>query len=136
MPYLQRLKPLFLAVILLQCFTAKSQDILPPVPEWHGKSEALIAQPDNKWITHTEKSGFETTPNYAETMNWLKQLTDATPLMSMISIGKSVEGRDIYMVIASTEQVKTPDALKSSENPHFLLKQAYIREKLMEKMRA
>ena len=121
MPYLQRLKPLFLAVILLQCTIVKSQDILPPVPEWHGKSEALIARPDNKWITHTEKSGFETTPTYAETMDWLRQLTAATPLLSMISLGKSVEGRDIFMIIASTEKVKTPEVLKNSGKPALLV---------------
>lgn len=34
-------------------FAAGPQDLLPPVLPWHGASEALIAKPDNPWITST-----------------------------------------------------------------------------------
>eukprot|EP01036_Dinobryon_divergens_P042475 gene42475-56452_t len=105
--------------------SASAQAILPPELEWVGKSELLIAKPNNAWITPTEKSGFETTPDYNETMNWLKKLATASPLISMVSIGKSAEGRDIFMMIASTEKVATAGALKKSVKP-ILLVQAGI----------
>lgn len=102
-----------------------AQSILPPVAAWNGKSEALIANAANPWITPTEKSGFVTTPNYNETINWLQKLAAASPIISMVSIGKSAEGRDIVMLIASTEKIITAAALKKSAKP-LLLVQAGI----------
>ncbi len=105
--------------------STQAQSILPPVMEWKGKSETLIAKPNNVWITPTEKSNFVTTPNYAETMSWFKKLSDASPLLTMISIGKSAEGRDIVMIIASSEKTIIASALKNSAKP-LLLVQAGI----------
>ena len=105
--------------------SSTAQSILPPVIEWHGKSEALIANTNNAWITAAEKSDFVTTPDYKETMSWFKKLTDASPLLTMISIGKSVEDRDIFMIIASTEKNITAAGLKKSTKP-LLLAQAGI----------
>jgi hypothetical protein len=93
--------------------------------DWHGKSEVLIANANNPWITAVEKSDFVTTPDYKETMAWFKKLADASPLLTMISIGKSVEGRDIFMLIASAEKNITAAALKKSAKP-LLLAQAGI----------
>ncbi len=110
---------------LLAVLTSSAQSIMPPVIEWHGKSESLIAQTNNQWRTHAEKSNFETTPDYGETMNWFKKLSTASPLLTMVSIGKSVEGRDIFMIIASSEKNISPAALKHSTKP-LLLAQAGI----------
>ncbi len=109
----------------LMILSSTAQSILPPIIVWHGKSESLIAKPNNPWITPAEKSGFETTPDYNETIKWFKKLATASPLLSMISIGKSVEGRDIFMIIASTEKMVTATALKNSHKP-LLLVQAGI----------
>jgi hypothetical protein len=102
-----------------------AQSFLPPVIEWNGKSESLIALPSNPWITPAEKSDFETTPTYDETMDWFKKLSTASSLVTMVSIGKSVEGRNIFMIIASTEKTTTAAALKKSKKP-LLLVQAGI----------
>ena len=107
-------------ILICITITSTAQSILPPVMDWHGKSEVLIANANNPWITATEKSGFVTTPDYKETMSWFKKLTDASPLLTMISIGKSVEGRDIFMIIASTEKKITAAALKKSAKPLLL----------------
>ncbi|MEO8771038.1 MAG: M14 family metallopeptidase, partial [Ferruginibacter sp.] len=106
-------------------FLTNAQSILPPVIEWNGKSVSLIAKTNNPWITPAEKSNFVTTPSYDETMSWFKKLADASPLLTMISIGKSVEGRDINMIIASTEKDITAATLKKSTKP-LLLVQAGI----------
>jgi hypothetical protein len=97
-----------------------AQSVLPPAMEWKGKSELLIAKLNDPWITLAEKSGFEITPTYDETMNWFKKLDAASPLISMVSIGKSVEGRDVFMIIATTEKSITATALRNSGKPIFL----------------
>ena len=112
-------------LILLTTITiSKAQSILPPVIEWNGASESLIAKPNNPWITATEKSNFISTPDYNETMNWFKKLSDASPLLTMVTIGKSIEGREIYMIIASVDKNITPSSLKKSGKPIFLAQAA------------
>lgn len=106
-----------LALLVLTMGSTLAQSILPPVKEWKGKSESLIAKANNPWITPTEKSDFITTPDYNETMRWFKKLADASPLVSMISIGKSPEGRDIFMIIASSEKATSSEALRNSAKP-------------------
>ncbi len=105
---------------ILVTLSSVAQSILPPIMEWHGKSETLIAKADHPWITPAEKSGFVTTPDYNQTMSWFQKLSAASPLLKMVSIGKSVEGRDIFMIIASTEKNITAAALKTSGKPLFL----------------
>ncbi|MGB2732282.1 MAG: M14 family zinc carboxypeptidase, partial [Saprospiraceae bacterium] len=109
------------ALLLLSASETKAQPILPPLTTWHGISESLIAKATDPWITPTEKSGFITTPDYNETVSWFKKLTTASRLLRMVTIGKSLEGRDIVMIVASIEQNITPAALKKSNKPLFLV---------------
>lgn len=90
---------------------------LPAQIEWKGKSETLIAKSNNPWITACEKSDFVTTSSYAETMAWCKKMADASPLISMISIGTSLENRAINLVIASNEKDVSAASLAGSEKP-------------------
>ncbi len=120
-----KLRSRLVVILVFTVALVSAQSILPPVREWHGKSESLIAKSSNPWITPTEKSDFATTPTYNETMSWLKKLADDSPVLSMISIGKSPEERDIFMIIASTEKTVTATALKQSTKP-LLLVQAGI----------
>ena len=113
------------ALIFILPIVSNAQSILPPAMEWKGKSEALIVNAANPWITPAERSNFATTPSYAETMSYCKKLCAASPLLSMVNIGKSVEGRDIYMIIASTEKMVTVTTLRNSSKP-LLLVQAGI----------
>ncbi|CAN5546591.1 M14 family metallopeptidase [soil metagenome] len=121
----QKLSIVLLVVCGFNILSTSAQSFLPPAIDWHGKSESLIAKPNNPWISPAEKSDFVTSPNYNETMRWYKKLAAASPLLTMISIGKSVEGRDIFMIIASTEKNKTATSLKQSGKP-LMLAQAGI----------
>lgn len=120
MPYIKIIRLVFCTLCSFSSIDANAQSYLPPSLEWHGKSESLIAKSNNPWITACERSGFVTTPDYNETMNWFKKLTAASPLLTMVSIGKSVEGRDIFMIIASTEKNSSSTTLKASGKPLFL----------------
>src|SRR6267143_1437208 len=86
-----------------QFLTAASQPILPPVVPWDGKSRALAVAKNDPWITPAEKTEFRTTPSYDETMAWLRKLAAAAPELKMISLGKSPEARDIWMIVASRD---------------------------------
>jgi murein tripeptide amidase MpaA len=99
---------------------AASEPILPPLVPWSGKSRALIISKTDPWITPAEKSDFRTTPSYDETVAWLRKLVGAAPQLKMSSLGKSPEGRDIWMVIASREKQFTPEALRKNGKPMVL----------------
>jgi len=103
----------------------RAEGMLPHQPEWHGASESLIAGADDPWITPAERTGLVSTPSYDETVAWLQELVAAAPELEMISIGKSLQGRDFWMVIASAEQAFTAEAMRGSDKP-LLLAQAGI----------
>src|SRR6187401_380802 len=122
---INKMKFHFSVLALFALSISSAQSILPPAMEWKGKSEALIVSSNDPWITPAEKAGFVTTPDYKETIAWFKKLADASPLLTMISIGKSVEGRDIFMIIASADRNVSSGSLKRSGKP-LLLVQAGI----------
>jgi murein tripeptide amidase MpaA len=110
----------------IQIFSqAAHQSILPPELKWNGKSESLIAAKNGSWITPAEQSDFTRTPRYDETVKWLQKLVASAPELKMVSLGKSPEGREIWMVIASTARAFTPGTLRATGKP-ILLAQAGI----------
>ncbi|UCD36761.1 MAG: M14 family metallopeptidase [Fidelibacterota bacterium] len=98
---------------------------LPPELPWDGKSQSLMVGKEDPWVTPAELTGLTNTPSYDETVAWLQKLTAAAPELTMISLGKSHEGRDIWMVVASADMTFTPAALKATGKP-ILLAQAGI----------
>ena len=93
---------------------------LPAVLPWSGASRDLVVDPDHPWITPAERSGLRETPRYEPTVAWLRDLVDAAPELDMRSIGRSPEGRDIWMVIASRDQAFDAKALRQSGKPTLL----------------
>ncbi len=112
--------PLAFFILAATGFAAGPQDFLPPVQAWHGASEALIAKPDNPWITPSEKTGLTDSPNYDDTIAWLKKLCAATPQVKLVEFGRTAQGRVLYVVIASKEGVATPAALAANGRPTLL----------------
>ena len=53
-------------------------------------------------------------------MGWLRKLVAGTPELKLISLGKSPEGRDIWMIVASREKQFTPEALRKNGKPTIL----------------
>jgi murein tripeptide amidase MpaA len=100
---------------------ARGRALLPPELPWSGKSEALVAPAGHPWITPAEAAAFERTPRYEETVAWLRRLVAAAPELHLLSLGKSAEGRDLWMVVASRERARTPQALRASGKPTLLV---------------
>jgi len=106
--------------LLASTLAAQIEAPLPPAIPWNGQSRKLVVNADDPWITPAEQSGFRTSPTYDETVAYLRKLTAASPQMRMVSLGKSPEGRDIWMVVASKEQLFMPDALHRTGKPTLL----------------
>ena len=56
------------------------ESLLPPLQEWSGASEALIASADDDWITPAERTGLTATPDYDETLS-LIHISEPTRLV-------------------------------------------------------
>lgn len=110
------LAPLLLAPV----FSATPADFLPPALPWHGASEALIAKPDNPWITPAERTDLNDSPSYDDTIIYLKKLCAASPLLKLQVFGRTPQGRELYLVIASKEGAATPAALAANGRPTLL----------------
>ena len=93
--------------------------ILPPAIPWNGASRALMVPPRTRG-SRPPSAAARTTPRYDETVAWLRKLVAAAPELQLVSLGKSPEGRDIWMVIASPERAFTPGALRATGKPTLL----------------
>lgn len=117
---MRRFFPLLFPLLLASVIAAGPQDFLPPAPPWHGASEALIARPDNLWITPAEKTGLTDSPGYDETIAWLRKLSEASPLIKLVPFGRTAQGRDLYVVVASKEGAETGAVLTQNKRPTLL----------------
>jgi len=67
------------------------------------------------WRTPAEASDYRTTPDYAETVAYLERIAQAAPTQVKIeNFGKTGEGRDLKIVIASKDGVFDPAAIHAS----------------------
>lgn len=106
-----------LTALLLSASITSHTPFLPPSPEFKGASRALIVPASDPWVTPAEKTQLRTTPRYDETVAYLRRLVAAAPQLRMVSLGKSEEGREMWMVIASKERAFTPEALRRGGKP-------------------
>lgn len=99
MPLRHRI-PSLLAILAASTASAQTLAPLPPALPWSGASERLIVPAGDPWSTPAERSGFSTTPPYAEVRAWLARLSAASPLLSLETFGRTAEGRDLLLVRA------------------------------------
>jgi len=67
-----------------------------------------------EWLTRAERTEFRETARYDETMDYCRRLEKASPWIRLTSFGKSGEGRELPLVIASKEQAFDPAAAAKS----------------------
>jgi len=65
------------------------------------------------WATHAERTNYRETPSYADTIDFCRRLASSSPAIEFQSFGKSGQGRDLPLLIASETQSFTPTAAKS-----------------------
>jgi hypothetical protein len=66
------------------------------------------------WETYYEKSGKVATPRYAETIDYCRRLDAASRWIRYTTFGKSPQGRDLPLLIASKHGVFTPEKAERS----------------------
>ncbi len=85
-------------------------------------STSLLSAQSNDWATPAERSGYRTTPDYAETMAYLQRIATARPKQVRIEpFGKTGEGRELDIVIVSKDGVFDPSALHAAKRPILLV---------------
>jgi hypothetical protein len=75
----------------------------------------LTASSKQKLLTTAEKSNFESTSRYSEVMDFFKQLKKISPNISIESIAKSIEGKDIPLIIMGKPLSNSPKDLKKDK---------------------
>lgn len=80
------------------------ESFLPPAPAWSGASEKLIVAATDAWITPAEKAGFRTTPDYDETVGWLKRVDKQSSLVRIETAGQTPQGRDLVAAVISKDR--------------------------------
>lgn len=91
---------LFLSFTCGLVSAAPAPDVLPAAPAWKGKSERLIVPAAGRWATPAERSGFQASPSYADTIAWLRELERESSLVSLHTFGTSHQGRELVYVHA------------------------------------
>src|SRR6185295_12715111 len=74
-----------------------------------------------EWLTHAEKTDYRETPRYAETIEYSKRLDRASPLIKFQSFGKSGEGRELPLLIATEDGTFTPEAARHAGKAVILI---------------
>jgi hypothetical protein len=86
---------------------------------------ACRAQAAPDWRTPAEASDYRATPDYAETLAYLKRIADAAPgKVRMEDFGKTGEGRVLKIVIVSRDGVFDPAAIHASRRVILLVQNA------------
>ena len=74
-----------------------------------------------EWLTHAEKTDYRETPRYAETIEYSKRLDQASPLIKFQSFGKSGEGRELPLLIATEGGTFTPEDARQAGKAVILI---------------
>jgi hypothetical protein len=78
-----------------------------------------------EWQTHAEKTNYQQTPKYDDTIAYAKKLAQASPFIEYRTFGQSGQGRDLPLLIASESGALSPTAAHH-QNKAIVLIQACI----------
>lgn len=68
-------------------------------------------------ITVPEKSNYQKTSTYAEVMDFIKAIQNKSDLVHLEFMGKSMEGKDIPVVVMANPKVNSPEEAKATGKP-------------------
>ena len=86
---------------------------------------AGVAQQKQDWATPAEAAAYRTTPDYDQTMSYLRRIAAAAPGQVRIEpFGTTGEGRELDLVIASRDGIFDPAALHAAHRPVVLVQNA------------
>lgn len=88
----------------------------PGASEARSLTESTAAAPADLRTTE-ERSNYRETGDYAEAVTFAKELEKRSRFAKLIPIGRSAEGRDLYVLIASKDRAFTPEAARKTGKP-------------------
>ena len=110
----------WLLVALVSTSVAYSQTVA--LPQLMDAPKVADCKVTDEWATPAEKACYATTPEYAETMAYLKRVEAAAPTQVKVqAFGKTGEGRDLDIVIVSRDGVFDPGAIHRALRPVVLV---------------
>jgi hypothetical protein len=77
--------------------------------------------PPAELVSPVEASHFRATPGHAETLAFIRRLTEISPSIRLEVFGRSAQGRSLPLVIVSGKQAFTPAAAAASGQPIVLI---------------
>lgn len=77
----------------------------------------IFPQSTDQWQTKFEKSGFVSTADYSETMEYFQNLVDNSEYAKLLSFGVSPQGRELKCIVVSKDKVFTPNEIKRLNKP-------------------
>lgn len=69
---------------------------------------------ETDWLTYYEKSGYNETPRYAETLDYCARLAAASDWVAIKSFGKSAQGRSLPLIIIDKQGLTSPEEIHRS----------------------
>ncbi len=72
----------------------------------------IQASPDSSWQTRPEKTQYHETTSYREVCDWVNASAESSPFIHLGSLTKSIEGRDIPLLIIGPEDVYDPATMR------------------------
>jgi len=85
-------------------------------------SSATASEIPDELLTVAEKSDFQATSTYAETADLLRRIESRAPgVIRVTSFGRSAEGRELPLVIVSSDGAFSPAAARATGKPVLLL---------------
>jgi len=73
------------------------------------------------WKTRAERSDYRLTADYDETIRFCKQLEAGSRWISYQTYGRSGQGRDLPLLVVSTDRAFTPEAARAKGKPIVLI---------------
>lgn len=92
-----------------------------PAPSASPAPAAAAGDVPREWLTPAEAAGFEATPDYADTMAFLRRLARRLPEMRLETFGHSASGRPLPLVVVSREHAFTAAAARRLAKPIVLI---------------
>ena len=74
-----------------------------------------------EWLTYAEKTDYRETPRYEATIEYAMRLDQASPLIKFQSFGRSGEGRELPLLIATEGGTFTPEAARRAGKAVILI---------------
>jgi hypothetical protein len=78
-------------------------------------------QEDQSWETVFEKSGFVSTADYQQTMEYFQSLADNSEIAEFFTFGISPQGRELKYLVVSKDKFFAAEELKAANKPLMLI---------------